>query len=86
MYATNQFILSEKKFKFENLRFLEVRNNFRCWVDHCLLSLHRELVKGSGLYEILANNNLPTIGTGAAVNTNPIKQARYCLQVAVTAV
>ena len=40
----------------------------------------------SGLYEILANNNLWIIGTWAVVNANHIKQAIYCLQVAVSAV
>ena len=43
------------------------------------------MVKGSGLYEILAKNNLPIIGTGAVINANHIKQPRYCLQVAVRA-
>ena len=55
-------------------------------VEHCLLSLHGELVKGSDLYEILAKNYFSIIGTGAVVNANHIKQARDCLQEAVSAV
>ena len=55
-------------------------------MEHCFLPLHGELVKGSDLYEILANNYLSIIGTGAAVNANHIKQARYCFPVIVSAV
>lgn len=55
-------------------------------MEYCLLTLHGELVKGSALYEILPNNNLSIIGTGAALNANHRKQARYCFQVAVSAV
>ena len=31
-------------------------------IEHCLLSVHGELVKGSGLLEVLAKNNLSIIG------------------------
>ena len=51
--------------------------------EQCILTVHRELIKGSGLYNILLNNNLSVIGTGALVNANHIKQARYCLQVSL---
>ena len=47
------------------------------------LPIHGELLKGSGLYEILVNSNLSVIGKGAVVNANRIKQAIYCLQVTV---
>ena len=50
------------------------------------LPIHGELLKGSGLYEILVNSNLSVIGKGAVVNANHIKQAIYCLQVTVSAV
>ena len=55
-------------------------------IEHCLLCIHGELIKGSRLYEILATNNLSIICTGAVVNANHIKQARYCLQVAVCSI
>ena len=47
--------------------------------------MHGQLINGSGLYEILSNNNLSIIGTGALVNANHIKQACYCLQVSLCA-
>ena len=52
-------------------------------LEHALLLIHGELIQGSGLYEILHINNLSIIGTGAVVRANHIKQARYCLQVAL---
>ena len=55
-------------------------------IEHCLLSLHGELIKGSGMYEILTNNNFSIIGTGAVVNANHIKQARYGFQVVACAI
>ena len=48
--------------------------------------MHGELVKGSGLENILSACDLSIIGTGALVNVNHIKQARYCLQVSVAAI
>ena len=48
--------------------------------------IHGELSKGSGLYEILKNNGLSIIGTGAVVNANHIKQARYCLHLSACAI
>ena len=48
----------------------------------CILMIHGELIKGSGLQEIPDKNNFSIIiGTGAAVNANHIKQARYWIQV-----
>ena len=55
-------------------------------MEHCLLMMYGELIKGSGLFEILSNNNLSIIGTSVVVNANHIKQARYCLQVALCAI
>ena len=43
--------------------------------EQCMLVIHGELIKGSGLYEILKNNGLSIIDTGAAVNANHVKQA-----------
>ena len=53
--------------------------------EQCILTIHGELNKGSGLYKVLSNSNLPIIGTGALLNANYIKQARYCLQVSLCA-
>ena len=47
--------------------------------EQCMLAILGELIKGSGLYEILKNNGLSLIGTGAVINANHVKQARYCL-------
>ena len=55
-------------------------------LEHTLLLIHGELIQGSGLYEILHINNVSIIGTGAVVRANHIKQARYCLQVALCAI
>ena len=54
-------------------------------IEHNLLNMHGELIRGSGLYELLENNEFSIIGTGAVVNANHIKQARYCLQVTLSA-
>ena len=72
MYANNQYASSQKKFKFKNLRFFGKRFSLLVGlhVEHCLLSFHGKFVKECGLYEILANSNLPTIDTKAAVNAN----------------
>ena len=35
------------------------------------------------MQEILEKNKFSILGTGAAVNANHIKQARYCLQVII---
>ena len=54
--------------------------------EKSLLTVHGELVKGSGLENILSACDLSIIGTGALVNVNHIKQARYCLQVSIAAI
>ena len=54
-------------------------------IEHCALIMHGEISRGSGLFEILNNNEFLIIGTGTVVNANHIKQARYCLQVALCA-
>ena len=53
-------------------------------IEHNLLTMHGELIQGRGLYELLENNEFSIIGTGAVVNANHIKQARYCLQVTLS--
>ena len=52
-------------------------------IEQHLLIIHGELIKGSDLQEILEKNKFSILGTGAAVNANHIKQARYCLQVII---
>ena len=53
--------------------------------EQCMLTIHGELIKGSGLEDILSNIVRSIIGTGALVHANHIKQARYCLQVSLCA-
>ena len=53
--------------------------------EQCILTIHGELIKGSGLYKLLSNNNLSVIGTGVLVKANHIKQACYCLQASLCA-
>lgn len=53
-------------------------------MEHCLLSLNGELVKGNDMHEVLGSNSLLIIGRGAEVHTNYIKQARYWPHVAVS--
>ena len=50
------------------------------------MTVHGELLKGSGLENILSACDLFKIGTEVLVNVNHIKQARYCLQVSVAAI
>ena len=52
-------------------------------IEQHLLIIHGEVIKGSGLQEILEKNKFSILGTGTAVNANHIKQARYCLQVII---
>ena len=52
-------------------------------IEKALLVIHDELIKGSGLESVLSASDLSIIGTGAMVNVNITKQARYCLQVSV---
>ena len=43
--------------------------------------IHGQLVKGSGLLEILTENKFSMIGLSAVVDVNNIKRARYTLQI-----
>ena len=47
-------------------------------IEKILLVIHGEIIKGSGLESILSASSLFIIDTGAIVNVNHIKQARYC--------
>ena len=45
-------------------------------------NIHGEIISGSGLAEILENNDLSTNGVSSAtLDINHIKRSRYCLQV-----
>ena len=48
-------------------------------IEKILLTVYGELVKGSGLENILSACDL-------SINVNHIKQARYCLQVSIAAI
>ena len=55
-------------------------------IEKILLVLHGDIIRGSGLLEILQANELSVIGVDAIVNVNDIKKARYCLHVTLCAV
>ena len=50
-------------------------------IEQCILVIHGQLVKGSGLLEILTENKFSKIGLSAVVDVNNIKRARYTLQI-----
>ena len=50
-------------------------------IEQCLLVIHGQLIKGSGLFEILTENRFSMIGLSAVVDVNNIKRARYTLQI-----
>ena len=45
-------------------------------IEQSKLGLHRDLIKGSGLDSVLAQNNLSTISTSTTVDVNNIKRPR----------
>ena len=49
------------------------------------LKRRSELIKDSGLENILSNIDMSVIGTGALVHANDIKQGRHCLPVSLCA-
>ena len=51
-------------------------------IEHSMLIMHGEIIKGSGLECILEQQKLSTIGT-SIVDANAIKRSRYCLQVSL---
>ena len=81
VYALTKQIQFQKPDLFGGSQYFSLLGGLH--IEHSLLIVHGELIKGSGLYDILSNNNFSIIGTGAVVNANHIKQARYCLQVLV---
>ena len=50
-------------------------------IEQCILVTHGQLIKGSGLLEILTENKFSMIGLSAVVDVNNIKRARYTLQI-----
>ena len=68
------------------LRFPEIFSNYfplfgQLHIEQFLLVIHEQMVKGSGLLEILTENKSSMIGLSAVVNVNNIKRARYTLQI-----
>ena len=53
-------------------------------IEQSLLVLNVQLIKGSGLMEILNLQKLSTIGLSAVVNINSKKRATYCIQVTLS--
>ena len=43
--------------------------------------IHGQLIKGSGLLEVLRENQFSMIGLSSVVDVNNIKRARYTLQI-----
>ena len=50
-------------------------------IELCILVIHGQLIKGSGLLETLTEKKFSMIGLSAVVNVNNIKRARYTLQI-----
>ena len=50
-------------------------------IEQCLLVIHGQLIKGSGLLEILRENQFSMIGLSSVVDVNNIKRARYTLHI-----
>ena len=50
-------------------------------IEQSFLIIHGQLIKGSGLENILNSNNFSLIGTSSIVDVNHIKRARYCMTV-----
>ena len=46
----------------------------------------REIICGSGLFEVVYNNDFSIIATGAVINASHEKQSRFCLQVATSTI
>ena len=68
------------------LRFPEIFSNYsplfrQLHIEQCLLVIHGQMIKGSGLLEILTENKFSMIGLSAASDVNNIKRARYTLQI-----
>ena len=57
-------------------------------IEHSMLIMHGEIIRGSGLECILEQQKLSTIsiGTSSIVDANDIKRSRYCLQVSLCAI
>ena len=82
-------IMAQNKFKFKDLRFSKETNIFRfrvAFIGDIVLCLSMEYKLKEVDCMRSCKNNLSIIFAEAAVNTNHIKQARYCLQVADIAV
>ena len=71
--------------KFSDVQYFSILGGLH--IEQSLLVVHGEVVSGSGLAEILENNDLSLIGTSTAIlDVNNIKRSRYCLQVSLCAI
>ena len=73
-------------------RYSEKFGSFSCFClfdalhfEQCMLIIHGELIKGSGLENVLSNIDMSVIDVEALVHANHIKQACYCPQVSLHA-
>ena len=55
-------------------------------IETSLLVIHADIIKGSGLKQILQENELSVVGPDVIVNVNDIKKDRYCLQICACAI
>ena len=55
-------------------------------IEKSMLILNASLIKGTGLDKVMSLSGLSVIETQVLVNVNHIKQARYCLQVALCSI
>ena len=54
-------------------------------IEKLFLVCHGQVIRGSGLHDILTANEFSLLGTSSLVDVNDIKRARYCIQVSVCA-
>ena len=68
------------------LHFPEIFSNYfplfrQLHIEQCLLVIHGQMIKGSGLLEILTENKFSMIGLSTVADVNNTKRARHTLQI-----
>ena len=68
-------------------RPLEFENYFSLFagmhIEQFMQDVHGDIMRGSGLPEVLKISNLSITGTDAVIKINHLKRVRYCIQVTV---
>ena len=52
-------------------------------IEQSIQDVHGDIIRGSGLPEILKISNLSIVGADAVIKINHVKRVRYCIQVTV---